>query len=388
MKVLLADTKITDYHKKLINEVLTSGRFTYGPKTKEFEEKFAKLHGRKYAIFTNSGTSALQVSLHYLKDFYGWRDDDEIIVPSVTFVATVNVVLLNRLKPVVVDVNRNTFNMAPELIEKKITNKTRAILPVHLLGQPAKMDEIMRIARKYKLKVVEDSCEAMFVKYADKYVGAWGDIGCFSSYLAHIISTGVGGFITTDNKRDAEAMRSMIWHGRDNLYLSIDDNKNAKLWEIMKARFRFNRVGYSYRLTELEAALGLAELKTWRENIRQRQQNAKYLTQKLQKYDHLFQLPYAEKAAQHCWMFYPIVVQWPIYRDIFAQYLEKKGIQTRWIMPLTNQPVYENWMNNFAYPNADYINDHGILLGCHQFLTKEHLDYIVSTIEEYLYESL
>lgn len=376
--ISLADWKATKRQIKLVNQVLKSGRLTYGSFTRRFEKKFAELHNRKYAIFTNSGTSALQVSLYYLKDKYGWKDGDEVIVPALTFVATVNVILQNRLKPVLVDVD-DTYNIDTELIQRAITKRTRAILPVHLLGQPARMNKIMRIAKKYKLKVVEDSCEAMFVRYKGKPVGSQGDIACFSTYLAHIISTGVGGFIVTNNKEDADAMRSMIWHGRDNLYLSIDDNKNAPLEVMIHARFKFNRIGYSYRLTELEAALGIDEVDRWKQIIKKRQKNAEYLLKKLSKFKII--LPKIAQGAEHCWMFFPIMV-WDD-RDKLAVFLEKKGVQTRLIMPLTNQPVYKGMWDEMDYPIARVINNRGLLIGCHQFLTRKDLDYVVQCFEEY-----
>src|SRR5207253_461838 len=133
-----------------------SGRLTYGDKTRELEERFAELHGVKHALFTSSGTAALKIAIHALKDRYGWKDGDEVIIPAVTFVATMNVVVMNNLKPVLVDVSKDTINLDSSLIEKAITKKTRAIIPVHLLGQAADMEAINKIAKKHKLRVIED----------------------------------------------------------------------------------------------------------------------------------------------------------------------------------------------------------------------------------------
>jgi perosamine synthetase len=148
----MADWQVNRKQKKLIKQVLKSGRLTYGDKTRELEERFAKLHGVKYALFTSSGTAALKIALHALKDKYKWKDGDEVIIPAVTFVATMNVVIMNNLQPVLVDVKEDTVNIDPELIEQAITKKTRAILPVHLLGQPAAMKAIVAIAKKHELK--------------------------------------------------------------------------------------------------------------------------------------------------------------------------------------------------------------------------------------------
>lgn len=379
--ITLADWKVSDKQRELVNKVLDEGRLTYGPMHKKFEEKFAKMHNRKYAILTNSGTSALQVSLHYLKDEYGWEDQDEVLVPSVTFVATVNVVLQNNLKPVLVDVNPNYFDIDVNKIEQAITDKTRAIIPVPLLGHPCEMDKIVEIADKYNLRIVEDACETMFVSENGHPVGSRGDIGCFSSYLAHIISTGVGGFITTNDKKAHDDMRSMIWHGRDNVYLNIDDNKKDKK-ELIKGRFRFNRIGYSYRVTELEAALGIGELEKAEDIIVSRQGNATYLIDKLRGLKDFMQLPEVREDSEHAWMFLPLII-YGNDRDDFMLYLEERGVQTRTIMPLTNQPVYKNLFNEDDYPVAKYINNHGVLLGVHQYLEVEDLDYLVDVIRKY-----
>lgn len=380
--VTLAEWMPTEDQVDLVNEVLESGRLTYGPMTMKFERMFADLHNRKHAIFTNSGTSALQVVLDYWKTKYGWADGDEVIVPAVTFVASVNVVLQNRLTPVLVDIDPFHFDIDVSKIREKITKRTRAIMPVHLLGQSCRMDAVMEIAEEFDLKVVEDSCETMFVDYKKKPVGSRGDVACFSSYLAHIISTGVGGFITTNDDEEEKIMRSMIWHGRDNLYMTIDANRNpANLEELIHARFRFNYPGYSYRLTEMEAALGVDELVRSEEIISKRQENAEYLTKKLEKFEDRLRLPIVREEAEHAWMFYPLVVEGE--RDELALHLEENKIQTRWIMPLTNQPVYNGMFDEDEYPVADYINKNGLLIGCHHFLEEEDFDYVAEVIGEY-----
>lgn len=370
----MADWVVTRKQKRLVREVLSSGRLTYGDKTRELEQRFAQIHGANHALFTSSGTAALKIALHALKDRYGWKDGDEVIIPAVTFVATMNVVLMNNLKPVLVDVDPKTVNIDPEQIEKSITKKTRAIIPVHLLGQPADMKSIMKIAKKYKLKVVEDSCETMFVNKVQ------GDVACFSSYIAHLLVTGVGGFITTNDEKLATTMRSMMFHGRDESYLNIDDKPK----DISK-RFWFPRFGYSDRMTELEAALGLGELDDWEWMIKRRQENARYLCDKL-KWLHAndsrgrFAVTFPIHTIQkHSFMFFPMLVRG---RDNLMHYLEERGIQTRTMMPLTTQPVTKPYLKK-KYPNADYVNEHGLLIGCHQYLRKKDLDYIVTAIKEF-----
>lgn len=362
--VTLAEWKATRKQKRLVKQVMKSGRLTYGPKTRELEEKFARIHGAKHAIFTSSGTAALKISLHALKDKYGWKDGSEVIIPAVTFVATMNAVIMNNLKPVLVDVSEKDVNIDPKLIEKAITKKTVAIMPVHLLGQPADMKAIMKIAHKHKLRVVEDSCETMFVNVLK------GDTACFSTYVAHLMVTGVGGFILTNDDKLATVMRSMLFHGRDESYLNIDD-KPKEIWK----RFYFPRRGYSDRMTELEAAIGLGELDDWHSMVKKRQANAQYLKDGLFLYAY-FPHYYTEK---HSYMFFPACFK---RRDELMVYLEKHGIQTRTMMPLISQPIVEPYLKK-KYNVAQYFGETGLLLPCHQYLKKKDLDYMIEKIWEF-----
>lgn len=368
---------------KYVNNVLKSKRITYGPYSENLEKEFAKLHEVKYAIFCNSGTSALQVSLHALKKKYEWRDNDEVIVPALTFVATVNVVLRNNLKPVFVDVTPSYFDLDAKKIEKKITKKTKAIIPVHIGGHPAEMDKIMEIAKKYNLRVVEDSCETMFAKYKGKPVGSFGDMSCFSTYAAHIITTGVGGFICTSDPDLAVMAKSLVNHGRDKIYISIDDDKTnnkKQLFNIVQKRFNFIDAGYSYRATELEAALGLAQLKEWKKIIDKRIKNAAYLTEGLSDLSNSLKLPNPRKGVDHVYMFYPIVITGgKIKRDELIFFLEENHIETRYLLPLLNQPVYKKMFGDIEnnYPVAKSISQNGFYIGSHTGLSKKDLDYTI-----------
>lgn len=364
--ISMADWKVTRKQKKLIKQVLKSGRLTYGDKTRELEERFAEIHGVKHALFTSSGTAALKIALHALKDKYGWKDGDEVLIPSVTFVATMNVVIMNNLKPVLVDVDPLTVNMDPRLIEKAITKRTRAIMPVHLLGQQADMKAIMKIAKKHKLRIVEDSCETMFVGPVK------GDVACFSTYLAHLLVTGIGGFITTNDDKLATVMRSMMFHGRDESYLNIDDRPDD-----ISRRFWFPRFGYSDRMTEMEAALGLGELDNWEKMIEKRQENAQYLV------DNLNVVCPITDVSKHAFMFFPMIVN---RRDELMKHLEWWGIQTRTMMPLTTQPIVKKYIKgnlDKKYPIAAFINEHGLLIGCHQYMGKKELDWIIKSVEAF-----
>lgn len=380
-----------------IAQVLKSGRLSYGPFIQEFERRFSKAHGARFGVMVNSGTSALQIAVACLAEMGKWKPGDEVLVPAVTFVATSNVVIQQGFKPVFVDVDPLTYNIDPKEIETKITKRTKAIMAVHLFGQPADMDPIMNIARKHKLKVIEDSCETMYTDYKGKPVGSFGDIGCFSTYVAHLIVTGVGGIAITNNKKYAEVLRSLANHGRDGIYISIDDDKGKSghaLEQIIAKRFRFIRNGYSYRVTEFEGALGCAQLDIAETILRKRQTHAAYLLKRLRPLEPWIQLPTQANDRGHAFMMFPLVIRRGvgIKKTHLVNYLEHEGIETRDMLPLINQPFYKKTYGIRVgdYPVADWINTHGFYVGCHQEmdehheeLDKTHLDIVCDTLFGY-----
>lgn len=385
----VGDVEISPLARKYVNDVLDSGRITYGKFISGFEEQTARIHKVKYAIFCNSGTSALQVALHALKLKYGWHDQDEVIVPALTFVATVNIVIQNNLKPVFVDVEPNYFMLDPNKLEPAITSKTRCIIPVHIGGQSADMTPIMKIADKHALKIIEDSCETMFARYHDKPVGSFGDFSCFSTYAAHTLVTGVGGFICTNDMSLAVKAKSLVNHGRDGIYVKIDDDKNKKdrtLFQIVDRRFRFEDVGYSYRATEFEGALGLAQMKNWKKIVSKRKAHAAYLSKGLYDLQKFLQLPQIRAGSEHIFMFYPLVIiDSRIKRADLIYFLEKNLIETRFLLPLLSQPVYQKLFGNLEnkYPVSKMIGQRGFYIGSHPGLTKLQLDYIIKKFHEF-----
>lgn len=373
--------------RKYLNQVIRTNRLSYGPMSRKLEAQWARVHDSGFSIFCNSGTSALHLALAALKEKYNWKDGDEVLVPAVTFVATSNIVLHNNMKPVFVDVDPLTYNIDPKLIEAKITRRTRAMIPVHLLGLPCDMTPIMAIARKHRLRVIEDSCETTFARYKGKAVGSFGDIGCFSTYVAHYIVTGVGGFATTSNKDLAVRLRSLMNHGRDSIYISIDDDKGAagkRLNEIVKKRFSFVSLGHSFRCTELEAAIGLGQMEQKTAIARARKANAKRLTESLRAVEDKIQLPTIPKDREHMFMMYPIVVRKGTKTGL-VRYLEKKNIETRDMLPLTNQPVYKKLFPGLEqrYPVARWLNKCAFYVGCHQDVRKAEIDYIARQVRAY-----
>lgn len=382
--------EITETEKRYVNNVLDTGRLSYGPYLKRFEQELAQAHDTRFAVMVNSGTSALEMAVACLKEVHSWENDDEILCPAVTFVASGNVILANNLKPIFVDIDPHTYNIDPQKIEEKITSRTRAIMAVHLFGQPAAMDAIMSIAKKFDLRVIEDSCETMFARYKGKSVGSFGDISCFSTYIAHILVTGVGGLAMTDNPRYAEILRSLANHGRNNIYISIDDDKNvtgAELKNIVSHRFNFVRRGYSHRVTEMEGALGCAQFERRKEIVEKRQANAAYFNEHLASFGTHLQLPVVTPSIDHVFMLYPVVIKEtsPIKKEDIVQFLEEHNIETRDMMPLINQPFYIKLFGDIEaqYPVARWINRNGFYIGSHQLLTEEERTYIIRAFKEF-----
>ncbi len=378
---------LSEQAKKNVMEVLETGRLSYGPFLKKLEVEFSKMHHSKFGIMSNSGTSALHVAVQALKELHGWKDGDEVLVPAITFVATSNVVIHNNLKPVFVDVEKEYYGLDPQKIEEKITARTRAIIPVHLFGMSCEMDKIMTIAKKHNLKVIEDSCETMYATYNGKMVGSFGDIGCFSTYIAHLLVTGVGGINTTDNLEYAVKLRSLVNHGRDSIYISIDDVKGKsgeELKEVLDARFRFVSIGHSFRVTEMEGALGVAQLENLSHIIEIRRKNAAYLIEHMKKFENHIQLPKIRPGAEHSFMMFPIVLKQETKQKLVG-WLEANGVETREMLPLINQPIYQKLfaINEADYPVAKWINESGFYIGCHQDVTKEDMNYMIRIFSEY-----
>jgi dTDP-4-amino-4,6-dideoxygalactose transaminase len=375
--------------RELITQVLDSGQISYGPMSREFETKFANLHGCTYAILSNSGTSALHVALQAMKEIHGWQDGDEIIVPATTFVATPNIVIHNRMKPVFVDIESLAYGLDPEGILEAWTPKTRAIIAVNLFGQACRLKEITEIASRLGMQVIEDSCETMFATHHKKPVGSWGDIGCFSTYVAHLLVTGVGGLSTTNNPDYAAKMRSLVNHGLQLEFLNPDANFSPQ--PMPGRRFQFDAVGHSFRITEFEAALGLAQLETWGNMIRTRRRNAAHLRAGLNNlvnryHDNPLILPETLPENTHSWMMYPVILAPKkgilISKEPLLEYLNAAGIETRDMLPIIGQPSYAA-LDPFDYPISEWIRKSGFYVGCHQYLEPDDMQYVVEVFDDY-----
>lgn len=384
---------VTDVEKQYVMDALDKGRLSQGTYVAKFEKDFAKAHGQKYGIMCNSGTSALHLALETLKETEHWDDQTEVLVPAITFIATSNACLHAGLKVKFVDVEPDTYNINPEEIEKHITPNTKCIIPVHTFGMPCNMEKIVEIAHKHALRVIEDCAEAHFAKVDGRTVGSFGDISAFSTYVAHTITTGIGGVVCANDRAYMEILRSLVAHGRActcERCVASDSNQVCpkRMQTDLDKRFMFVRIGYSYRAGEIEGALGLAQLERRDEIMASRRRNAQYLIQGLEKFENLIQLPRHPENIEHTYMMFPVVVKKyaGVKRRDFVEYLEKQNIETRPMLSLLNQPIYKQIFGEIEknYPAAEYINNNGFYIGCHHGLGTEELDYIIEKFGDYL----
>ena len=391
-KIGVGYASVTDLEKKYVMDALDSQRLSQGKYVAQFEKKFAQMHGHRYGAMCNSGTSALHLALLALKEADGWDETTEVLVPAITFIATSNAVLHAGMKPVFVDVDLESYNMDPNEIERHITDKTRCIMPVHCFGMPCEMERIAEIAHKHNLRIIEDCAEAHFAKIDGKTVGSFSDIMACSTYVAHTLTTGVGGVCCTSDPALSEALRSLLAHGRActcERCIASDGNQVCpkRMQTDMDRRFTFVRMGYSYRVGELEGALGMAQLERVDEIMGARHRNAEYLVRGLECVEEYIQLPRHPENIEHTYMMFPILLRPNCgkSRDEFVRHLESKNIETRPMLPLLNQPIYREIFGDIEkdYPNAEYINHNGFYIGCHHGLTEPELQYEIDTIKAF-----
>lgn len=318
-----------------IKKVLDSGWVAQGPEVKKFEEDVTKYLGVKYAIAVTNGTSALHLALRGLNI----DNDDSVLVADFTFPATGHAVLYCGASPIFVDVEYNTYNIDPTLLERNINSTTKAIIPVHTFGQCCKMDEILEVANKYNLKVIEDAACAFGAKYKNKFAGTIGDVGCFSFHARKGITTGEGGMVITNNKEVADKVRHLSVFG---MATAWDRHKN----ESSSSDFmipEFTDVGYNYKMSDITAAVGIAQLRKIDLIIKRKQDRAKYYDELLKDVE-LITIPYVDNFVSHVYQSYIAIVDKSINRNMLITNLLKKGIQTRnGTYACHIQPVYDSY---------------------------------------------
>ncbi len=343
--IYIAKPIISDEEIEAVTEVLKSGMLAQGSKVEEFQNEFAKYSEAKYGIATSSGTTALHTALVAA----GVEKGDEVITTPFTFAATSNSILYSDAIPVYSDINPKTFNLDPEKIEEKITDKTKAILPVHLYGQPADMDPILEIAEKHDLKVIEDAAQAHGSTYKNKKIGSIGDLGCFSFYPTKNMTTGEGGMVTTNSEELEEKSAMIRAHGESK-------------------RYEQSLLGYNYRMTDIAASIGLVQLKHIDEFNEKRNENASYLSEGLADVNGIT-TPEVDENVTHVFHQYTIRVSKD--RDTFKQYLTDNGIGTGVHYPIVlyKQPYYQKLGIKGNCPEAELAANQVISLPVHPSLT-------------------
>ena len=354
-----------------IKRVLDSGWVSQGPKVKEFEDKIAEYLGIKYAIAVTNCTSALHLALLGI----GVKEGDEVLVADFTFPATGHVVLYCGAKPIFVDIDLKTYNINPESIEEKISDKTKAIIPVHTFGQPAEMGTIVEIAEKFNLKVIEDAACALGAKYKNKYAGTIGDIGCFSFHARKGITTGEGGMVVTDNKNLAEKIRNLSVFGMTSAW----DREKSDKFIIPE----FTEVGYNYKMSDIIAAVGVAQLGKLDKIIERKRELAKYWDEKLREIEFI-ETPYVSENVKHIYQSYVALVDRHINRNKLIVTLMKRGIQTQIGTYASHiQPVYNS---NQKCPNSLEIFNRSLALPMYYMLEEKDIDiaavFVKKTLEE------
>ncbi|OGE34539.1 aminotransferase DegT [Candidatus Daviesbacteria bacterium RIFCSPHIGHO2_02_FULL_41_14] len=348
--------------QKEINEVvkvLRSGHLSQGKWVEEFEKDFAKFIGSKFAIATSSGTAALYLALLSL----GIKAHDEVVTTSFSFIASSNAIIYLGAKPVFVDINPHTYNIDTDLIEKYITPRTRAILPVHLYGLPADMIKVRKIAKRYNLIVIEDACQAHGASIKSKKVGTFGDAGCFSFYPTKNMTTGEGGVITTNSAKLAKKIKLLREHG-------------------MRKRYHHEILGFNFRMTNISAALGIEQLKKLPEYNLQRVKNAAFLTSRLSPIKQLL-TPSIPNGFNHVFHQYTIQIrQGKIVREKLMQFLSQNGVSTviYYPIPIHKQKFMKQQYKNLNLVQTQAISQQVLSLPVHPNLSYKELQKITDLI--------
>lgn len=381
-----------DHHE--VNQALDSLLdiwISQGPKVKKFEKDYADYLGIKYGVACNSGSSANLLVLTALMQLGYLSPGDEVIVPSATFTTVVSPILQVGLVPVFVDVELHTYNICPEAIKKAVNEKTKLILVVHSLGCPAKMDEIMAISNNFNIPVFEDCCEAHGSSINGKKVGSFGLVSAWSFFVAHNMTTGEGGMVTTDNLEIKEVLESIREFGRlkeyepgmPRFYYNDDYLKDYD------ERYIFTNIGYNLRMTDIAASLGIEQLKKLDTLNSKRAGIAEKYKEGLKSFDHFITLPLNSVEIFHSFYGFPILINSdaPFSRKQLVNYLEDNNIETRAFMggDLSLQPAYRDTVCRVAneMPNTNIIRDYAFFIGCHPYITDAQIKDVIKAFHSF-----
>jgi len=382
------------FNEKDINEginVLKSKKITISKITKNFEKYFAKKMGAKYALMTNSGSSSNLLALSALTNPLNIKEitpGSEVIIPAICWSTSLWPIIQNNLKPIFVDVKIDTFNIDIDKIEKKITKKTKAIMIVHVLGTSTNMTKLMQLTKKYKLTLIEDTCESLGATYKKKQLGTFGRFGTYSFYYSHQITSGEGGMIVCNDSKDYNILKSLRSHGwsRDTLF-----HKNySKKYKDLDNRFLFIGPGFNLRPTEIQAAIAFNQFKRFNKMIKLRSDNRKKIINNLKKHknwNNQFEFVKIDKMIKPSWFGLPILIKdKKINKKKFLEKLSKKGIENRPIISgnFLNQPASK--LYNFSFKKNDFkisddIEKRGFFIGLHtKKISNDELNYIVNSL--------
>ena len=345
---------IGDEEKAAVLAVLESGMLAQGPRVAAFEDAFTRLTGTRHAIATSSGTTALHLALLA----HGIGPGDEVITSPFTFIASVNTILFTGATPVFADIQEDTFNIDPNWVEAAITPRTKAIMPVHLYGQPCDMDEITALAEKHGIAIIEDAAQAIGATYRGRQAGSFGT-GCFSLYATKNVMTGEGGMITTDDDHVADQCRLLRNHG-------------------MRKRYHYETLGYNFRLTDLLAAIGIAQLDRMPEATRRRRENARFLNAEIESVT----TPTVKEGREHVWHQYTVRVPDSLDRDSAVKRLDAAGIGTGIFYPggAHQFPHIKEVVGDIEMPVTDRVSSSVISLPVHPLLEQADLERIVAAV--------
>lgn len=343
-----------------VSEVIRSGMLAHGSVVEEFEREFAKYLGVPYLLTVSNGTVALYVALKAL----GVGRDDEVIVPDFTFFATASTVVLAGATPVFADIDPETYTLDPASVEELITDRTKAIVVVHLYGHPAKMDEILRIAREYGLYVIEDCAQSHGAEYRGVKTGSIGDVGAFSFYATKNLTMGEGGAVSTKSKDIADFVRLYRNHGQTK-------------------RYYHEVIGWNFRITNIQAAIGLQQLRKLDQMNFRRREIAKLYRDELSGVESL-RLPVEKPWAKHVYHQFTIWVEEDGARDRLAEYLREHGVQVgiHYPRPLHTQPALRKYFRT-PCPNAENASTHVLSLPMHPGLSDEDVLTVTKLVKEF-----
>ncbi|MEK7616889.1 MAG: DegT/DnrJ/EryC1/StrS family aminotransferase [Patescibacteria group bacterium] len=392
MRIPLTKPYFDKSEENAVAKVIRSGWVTQGPKVEEFEEAVRKYVGAKYAVATTSATTALFLCLHAL----GIGRGDEVIVPSFSFIATANVVVHAGATPVFVDIDPKTYNIDPKEIAKAITKKTKAIIPVDQVGLPADYDKIFKIAKKYRLHVIEDAAcalgsvykrslkgnffqdELTRFPYKGKMIGSFGEVACFSFHPRKAITTGEGGMILTNSKKLAEKLRILRHQG-----MSVSDVVRHKASKVIKENYPV--IGYNFRMSDIQAAIGVEQMKKLKVILKKRVQIARYYTKVFSTSKNIT-APFIPEGYIHNFQSYIIRLQpnGKITRDVLMQKLLNAGISTRiGVMAAHLETPYRKMYPRLALAETEAATKQTLTIPLYFNMTAKQQDFIISKILEY-----